>query len=149
MTSAEIALAAFALCNTIRIVAYLPQIVAIARDTHGASAISYTTWLLFTASHLSTVGYAIYAIEDWRMAALFAVNTGCCVAIIVLTAARRARFRRSLPRAEAGQPAMHPVCSAAVVFRAKRFQLLRARVASAPSAATGTNIHQHAQLQRS
>jgi uncharacterized protein with PQ loop repeat len=93
MTSAEIALAVFAICNSIRVFAYVPQIVAVARDQRGASAISYTTWGLFAVSHLSTVTYALLVINDWRMAAVFIANTVCCLAIVGLTVWKRAVYK--------------------------------------------------------
>ncbi len=93
MTSAEIALAVFAICNSIRVFAYVPQIVAVARDQRGASAISYTTWGLFAVSHLSTVAYALLVISDWRMAAVFVANTLCCLAILGLTVWKRAVYK--------------------------------------------------------
>jgi uncharacterized membrane protein len=93
MTSAEIALALFTLCNSVRVFAYVPQIIAVARDPGGASASSLTTWGLFAVSHLSTVGYAVLVAEDWRMAALFVANALCCVIILGLTAWKRALFR--------------------------------------------------------
>lgn len=93
MTSAEMALAAFALCNSVRVFAYVPQIIAVARDEGGASAISYTTWGLFAVSHLSTVAYALLVVADWRMAAVFIANTLCCLVIVGLTAWKRALFR--------------------------------------------------------
>jgi hypothetical protein len=83
----------FALCNSVRVFAYLPQIIAVARDPNGATAISYTTWGLFAASHLSTVAYAVLTLEDWRMAAVFGANTACCGVILGLTALKRAKFR--------------------------------------------------------
>ena len=76
--------------------AYVPQIVAIARDRNGATAISYTTWALFGASHLSTVIYAVLTVEDWRMAAVFAANTACCAAILAVTAHKRGGYRLGL-----------------------------------------------------
>jgi uncharacterized protein with PQ loop repeat len=94
LTPADAALLVFTVCNTARVFAYLPQIVKIGRDTQGAAAISYTTWTLFGVSHLSTVAYAILVVDDWRMAAVFAANTLCCVAIVGLTAWKRATFGR-------------------------------------------------------
>src|SRR5262245_57500536 len=50
MTIADITLAAFTLCNSFRVVAYLPQIARAARDRSGAEAISVGTWGLFLVS---------------------------------------------------------------------------------------------------
>ena len=86
MTPADAALLVFTTCNTARVFAYLPQIVKIGRDRQGAAAISYTTWMLFGVSHLSTVAYAILVVDDWRMAAIFAANTLCCGVIVGVTA---------------------------------------------------------------
>jgi uncharacterized protein with PQ loop repeat len=94
LTPADAALLVFTACNTARVFAYLPQMIKIGRDTQGAAVISYTTWSLFGLSHLSTVAYAILVVDDWRMAAVFAANTLCCVAIVGLTAWKRATFRR-------------------------------------------------------
>jgi hypothetical protein len=73
--------------------AYVPQIIAVARDTSGASAISYSTWGLFAVSHLSTVAYAVLVVDDWRMAPVFVANTICCLVIVGLTAWKRALFK--------------------------------------------------------
>lgn len=53
MTIEDITLAAFTLCNSLRVVAYVPQIVKAARDRSGAEAISFATWGLFLVSHAS------------------------------------------------------------------------------------------------
>lgn len=95
MTPAEMAITLFALCNSVRVFAYVPQIIAVARDTNGASAISYTTWGLFAVSHLSTVAYAILSLRDWRMAAVFGANTACCAIILGMTAYQRHLYRRN------------------------------------------------------
>src|SRR3954454_1267547 len=94
MRAADVALALFALCNSIRVFAYIPQIVSIARDQNGATAVSCTTWWLFALSHLSTMGYALLTLNDWRMAEIFGANTACCMIILTLTGVRRARYRQ-------------------------------------------------------
>jgi uncharacterized protein with PQ loop repeat len=81
MNSADIALAVFTACNSVRVFAYLPQLMKIGRDTEGAMAISYSTWGMFSLSHMSTVAYAIVVVQDWKMACVFAANTLCCSAI--------------------------------------------------------------------
>src|SRR3954454_5315924 len=95
MRAADLALALFAVCNSLRVFAYVPQIVSIARDQNGASAVSCTTWCLFALSHVSTMGYAVLALNDWGMAEIFGANTACCIIILGLTGVRRARYRRT------------------------------------------------------
>lgn len=70
----EITLALFAACNTIRVVAYFPQILKAATDKNGASSISCTTWTLFLIANLSTVAYALVNRSDWALAACFSIN---------------------------------------------------------------------------
>ena len=94
MTAAELALGAFTLCNSVRVLAYVPQIALIYRDNTGAAAVSYSTWGLFAASHLSTVAYAVFALEDSKMALVFMANTSCCAAILGLTFIKRQGHRR-------------------------------------------------------
>jgi hypothetical protein len=86
----EIAITIFAISNSVRVLAYVPQIVRVAYDKDGAVAISYATWLLFAVSHSSTVLYAMVVIEDMKMAIVFAANMLCCLLIIALTVYKRA-----------------------------------------------------------
>lgn len=104
VTPADAALAVFTACNTARVFAYLPQIIKISRGMQGATAISGTTWTLFGVSHLSTVAYAVLVVDDWRMAAVFAANTVCCVIILSLTALKRAAFRTRQGRFRNSKP---------------------------------------------
>lgn len=102
MTLADITLATFMLFNSGRIVAYIPQIVCALRDCNGASAVSLTTWSLFAASNVSTAGYAATNAGDLAMAAVFVLNTVCCMLIVAITVWKRARYNRptgTLPRA--------------------------------------------------
>jgi hypothetical protein len=110
VTSGELALFAFTACNTLRVVAYVPQLLKIARDTGGASAISYSTWGLFGVSHLSTVVYALAALGDWRLAFIFTANAAACGAILALTFYKRLRFAHHA--VEAGEPCTRAVRSA-------------------------------------
>jgi hypothetical protein len=95
MALEEVTLALFALCNSVRVVAYVPQILKAATDQNGASAISSVTWLLFLASHVSTAAYAVVNRGDWAMASMFLANAAACVAILVLAAWRRDLHRRA------------------------------------------------------
>jgi uncharacterized protein with PQ loop repeat len=106
ITPADAALGVFTLCNTARVFAYLPQIVKIGRDTQGAAAISSVTWALFGVSHLSTVAYAVLVVDDWRMAAIFAANTLCCLFILGLTAWKRAVYKATRKALETVVPSM-------------------------------------------
>jgi hypothetical protein len=94
MTIADITLAVFTLCNSLRILAYVPQIARAAADRNGAEAISFGTWGLFLFSHVSAIAYALVNKEDWTMASIFLGNAIGCGAIIVITACKRSRHRR-------------------------------------------------------
>ena len=95
MTLADITLTVFTVCNSIRILAYVPQIVKAATDTAGARAISYTTWGLFLISNLSTAAYALVNKSDWAMTSIFLTNGVGCLAIISVAAWQRAKHSRS------------------------------------------------------
>src|SRR5262245_57806958 len=96
MSLEEFTLALFVACNSIRIVAYVPQIITAAIDKNGASSISFTTWFLFLVAHLSTVAYALVNRSDWGLAACFASNAICCVAILGTAFCKRRRHARRL-----------------------------------------------------
>jgi hypothetical protein len=99
----EITLALFAACNSIRVVAYVPQILKAATDKNGASSISFMTWGLFLVAHISTVAYALVNRADFGLAACFAINAVCCGAILAVAYWKRRWQSRRLHLA--GQPA--------------------------------------------
>jgi hypothetical protein len=106
MTLEEITLALFAACNSLRIVAYIPQMHTAATDRHGASSISLMTWFLFLVANLSTVAYALVNRSDWGLAACFAVNAVCVIAILAITCwKRRSHARRATHAGRPLQPA--------------------------------------------
>ena len=94
MTVADITLAVFTLFNSLRFLAYIPQIVKALKDESGAEAISFGTWGLFLASHASAMAYAIENQGDWKMASLFLSNAAGCGAILAIAAWQRYRHRR-------------------------------------------------------
>jgi hypothetical protein len=94
MTLADITLVAFTLCNSFRVLAYLPQIATAARDRSGAQAISFATWGLFLLSNVSAVAYALVNKDDWTMAAVFLANGAGCTTILVIGVWKRYQYRR-------------------------------------------------------
>jgi hypothetical protein len=94
MTIADITLTAFTLCNSLRVVAYVPQIAKAARDRSGAEAISLGTWGLFLVSHASAMAYALVNQKDWTMASVFLSNAIGCGAILLIAAWKRSQHRR-------------------------------------------------------
>ncbi len=100
MGSTEFAAIAFAACNSARVLAYLPQIIRLARDHDGAKGLSWLTWAGFAVSNLSTVAYAVVVLSDWNMASIFGVNAAFCLAIVILVVCkRRPRNERDLSKA--------------------------------------------------
>ena len=91
MTIADITLAVFTLCNSLRVLAYLPQIAKTIRDRSGAEAVSLATWGLFLISHASALGYALVNRGDWTMASMFLCNALGCATIVLIAAWKRSR----------------------------------------------------------
>ena len=94
MTVADITLAVFTLFNSLRFLAYVPQIAKAIKDQSGAEAISFGTWALFLVSHLSAMAYAIVNQGDWAMAILFLSNAVGCGVIIMIAGWKRSQHRR-------------------------------------------------------
>jgi hypothetical protein len=89
-----ITLGAFTAANSVRLLAYIPQIRKAAKDENGASAISYTTWLLFLIANISTVAYALVNRGDRELALCFAVNAVCCLTILAVAFWKRRSYVR-------------------------------------------------------
>ncbi len=89
-------LGAFTLVNSLRILAYVPQMLTAAKDINGASGISYTTWTLFLVSHLTTITYAIVYLGDAAMASIFFGNALACLAVIAITFVKRRQYAAHL-----------------------------------------------------
>ena len=84
-----VAFTLFTFMNSIRIFAYVPQLLKVTEDRNGASAISYSTWTLFFLSHITTVAFAIFYVGDLVMALIFSGNALACFAILLATFIKR------------------------------------------------------------
>jgi hypothetical protein len=94
--STELIATAFGVFNTLRLVSYLPQIVAVARDRHGAVAISLLCWSIWIGANASAALYAWINVGDLTLALVSAFNAVCCVIVFVMAALKRvARWRRA------------------------------------------------------
>lgn len=92
VTGPELAALLFAILNSARVLAYIPQLLRIARDRRGAEAISCCTWGLLALSQSSTVLYALLSLGDACMAAIFAANLAACLLVLGLTVYKRRRL---------------------------------------------------------
>jgi hypothetical protein len=91
MSPEELVFTAFTATNALQIVSYLPQIVAVVRDRNGASAIAYSSWVIWLAGSASTSAYAMINIWDVWLLIVNAVHAVCCLTVIVLTAWKRSQ----------------------------------------------------------
>jgi hypothetical protein len=86
---ANITLLLFTVSSSLRVISYLPQMLRVAQDRNGASAISYSTWMLWTGANLATALYATVNLGDMFLAAVSSVYAGCCSIVLVLTLLKR------------------------------------------------------------
>jgi hypothetical protein len=93
MMIADVTLTVFTFSNSLRVLAYVPQIATAVRDRSGAQAISFGTWGLFLVSHTSAVAYAFVNKADRTMAFMFLLNAIGCGVILLVAGWKRLRHR--------------------------------------------------------
>ncbi len=86
---------AFGFFNLLRLVSYLPQIVVVARDQSGATAISFSCWTIWICANASTGLYAWVTLGDASLAVISAFNAACCLVVLLLAVYKRAVFQWS------------------------------------------------------
>jgi hypothetical protein len=84
MTTDDLPLIVFATCNTLRIVAYFPQMLRLVRCPAAAASFSHLTWALFAAANLSTAFYAGVVLGDAVLGVVNAFSALCCFTLIGL-----------------------------------------------------------------
>lgn len=95
MTLAEVSLGAFSAFSGIRLISYFPQIYRVTRDPNGASAISYSTWIMWIGSHMSTGCYAAINLGDMFLATCSALYALCCITVVCITFIKRRFYTRN------------------------------------------------------
>jgi hypothetical protein len=90
--AASITFVLFTIFSSLRIISYFPQIRRVAIDTNGATAISYSTWGLWTGANIATALYAAMNLKEFYLSAVSGVYAICCIVVILLTILKRRRL---------------------------------------------------------
>jgi len=93
---------AFGVFNLLRLASYVPQILAVARDGNGATAISFSCWAIWIGANGSTALYAWVNLGDLNLALISAFNAACCAAVLSLALYKRATANQRARRAPRG-----------------------------------------------
>src|ERR687896_611523 len=89
MDSAGLIAVAFSVFNALRLVSYIPQIVAVVRDPHGAMAISLSCWSIWVGANATAALYAWVNVGDAVLALMSVFNGVCCATVVVLVLLKR------------------------------------------------------------
>ena len=84
--------ATYAVFSALRVLFYVPQIVAIAKENSPVHAISLTTWGFWSFSHAVTSTYAYVVANDALLGAAMSVSAMGSLTIVLLTMRKRCRY---------------------------------------------------------
>ncbi len=85
---------AFTAVNAVRVVFYVPQILAVARSVDGARDIALSTWSMWALTNALGTAYGALVVHDLMLAASFALSLAACVLTVGLALVKRVRFVR-------------------------------------------------------
>lgn len=91
----KIIIIAYAFFNGARVLSYLPQIIAAAKDKSGAKAISLLTWGFWTMANFTTTLYAVIVVPDFLLAIMSAGNTLGCAIVFAIVWYKRLKYNRN------------------------------------------------------
>lgn len=106
--------ALYTVCNFARLLAYAPQIAAVARDRSGAYGISLLSWSVWASTHAVTAIYCALVIKDGLLAITMICNTTAASLILVIALLKRREFKGRTLVASARERAGAPICQAHV-----------------------------------
>lgn len=81
--------------NTIRVFSYVPQIIAVSRDTTPAKGISLLTWSFWVIANLTTGLYATVVLPDMLLAIMSYGNTLGCAIVVGIVIYKRNKYGNS------------------------------------------------------
>jgi hypothetical protein len=96
--SLDLVAAAFGAFNLLRLASYVPQILVVARDRNGATAISFSCWAIWVCANASTGLYAWVRLHDVALTLISGFNAGCCLVVLGLAAYKRAMMPIAIRR---------------------------------------------------
>ena len=85
---------AYLATNSMRLITYVPQIVAAWRCTDGARAISLLTWGSWVVSHLPSLAYGTLVLHDPFFVVITSINLLGCSTVTAIVAIHRWRLRQ-------------------------------------------------------
>lgn len=92
LESTAIVTAIYATCSAVRILSYVPQMLAVARERSAAHAVSLVSWTFWSISHAATAVYGSVVTHDALLSAMMWSNAAGCSAIVALTVMKRRRY---------------------------------------------------------